>query len=60
MKNTIAIADETIAGDWLREDDPGYTGRAPDRPLLGWMIGGSVSLLLWTALSLSVWAMLMR
>ena len=59
-KNTIAIADETVAADWLSEYDPGYTRCAPGLPLLGLIIGGSLSLLLWTALSLSAWALLMR
>ena len=54
-RNRIAIAD-----DWLSEYDPGYTGRAPGLPFLGLIIGGSVSFLLWTALSLSAWALLMR
>ena len=59
-KNTIATADETVAADWLNEYDPGYMDRAPGLPLLGLMVGGSVSLLLWTALSLSAWALLVR
>jgi len=59
-KNTIATADETVAADWLSEYDPGYMDRAPGLPLLGLMVGGSVSLLLWTALSLSAWALLVR
>ncbi len=59
-KKAIAIAGETAAADWLREDEPDYTDRAPGLPLLGLMVGASVSLLLWAALSLSVWALLFR
>ena len=59
-KNAMAIADETAAADWLSEYEPGYTDRAPGLPLLGLMVGGSVSLLLWAALSLSAWALLIR
>ena len=45
---------------WLPDRHPGYMDRAPGLPLLGWMVGGSVSVLLWTALSLSAWALLIR
>jgi len=57
-KNTIA--NETIGAGWLSESDPDYMDRAPGLPLLGLMVGGSVSLLLWTALTLSAWALFLR
>ena len=59
-KNRIAIAEKTVAADWLSAYHTGHTDRAPGLPLLGLMVGGSVSLLLWTALSLSAWALLLR
>ena len=58
--NPLEITDETVAADGLSEYHPGYPYRAPDPPLLGLMIGSSVSLLLWTALGVSAWALLMR
>ena len=60
MKDTATITDDKVAADPLSEYDGGHTDRARGLPMLGWMIGGSVSLLLWSALSLSAWALLMR
>ena len=60
MKDTVSITDDTVTADSLSAYDHGHTDRARGLPMLGWMIGGSVSLLLWSALSLSAWALLMR
>lgn len=54
--------DEPSGADWLRADH-GYTRRAartPGLPFLGLLVGGLVSVLLWTGLSVSLWALLER
>ncbi len=61
MTNRFATARVAVAPDWLREE-LGYThrpARTPGLPFTGLMIGGSVGLLLWTALSVSAWALLL-
>ncbi len=62
MTNRSATDHEALAPDWLREE-LGITRRpalTPALPFIGLMIGGSVGLLLWTALSVSAWAVLVR
>ncbi len=61
MTNRIAAARKAVAPDWLREE-LGYThrpARTPALPFIGLMICGLVGLLLWTALSVSAWALLL-
>lgn len=45
---------------WRGAYEPNYRDRANGLPFLGLMVGGSISLLLWAALSLGAWKVLMR
>jgi len=62
MTKTRGFAGVLMTPDWPRNDFGRaiLTPRSQRMPLLGWMLGGSISLLLWSAIGLGTWAILIR